>query len=302
MDFIDFILNFCLLLLWLNWRTMGFARLRPSIATHSLMSGLKMTQPQSGINRWAYLVLLVALLALRSFFYNSVGPAVQWAPSMDFGPIGIAFRSDFMNRAALFSILSFGKFLAVFYVCLIVLSAVNVRLPEFDPIQSWVRMHLGAFERLPSAAKLFAPFVLGAATWAGLGAIFVTAEMAPPSQGAAQSIKEAAIIGLYAYFPLKYFLFVILGAHVVNSYVYLGNHEVLNFIDSTARNLTIPLKWLTFGRIDLAPIVGIVLVVAVNHFGQRGLEAAYGVRLVEDSMAPAAARSEESGPESGVDE
>ena len=302
MDFIDFILNFCLLLLWLNWRTMGFARLRPSIATHSLMSGLKVTQPQTGINRWAYLILLVALLSLRSFFYNSVGPAVQWAPTLDFGPIGIAFRSDFMNRATLFSMLSFGKFLAVFYVFLIVLSAVNVRLPEFDPIQSWVRMHLGAIERLPSAAKLLAPFVLGAVIWAGLSAMFAGLEMAPPGESATKAIKEAAIMGLYAYFPLKYFLFAILGAHVVNSYVYLGNHEALNFIDSTARNLTIPLRWLTLGKIDLAPIAGIVLIVAVNHYGQQGLEAAYGVRPVEDAMAPAEVRSGGSGPESAVGE
>ena len=62
MDFIDIILNFCLLLLWLNWRSMGFARLRPSIATHSLMSGLKMTQLQSSVSRWAYLFLLLAQL------------------------------------------------------------------------------------------------------------------------------------------------------------------------------------------------------------------------------------------------
>lgn len=302
MDFIDFILNFCLLALWLNWRSMAFARLRPSIATHSLMSGLKVTQPQSGVNRWVYLLLLLGLLGLRSFFYNSVGPAVQWAPTLDFGPIGVAFRSDFMSRAALFSALSFGKFLGVFYVCLATLSAVNVRLPEFDPIQSWVRMHLGAFERLPSGAKLSAPLLLGAAIWGGLAAIFAMVEMAPPQEGAVRQIKEAAIMGVYAYFPLKYFLFAILGAHLINSYVYLGNHEWLNYIDSTARNLMIPLRWLRLGKIDLAPIVGIALVAAVNHYGQVGLEAAYGVKRVEDVMPAAEVRSAESDPESVVAE
>lgn len=317
MDFIDLILNLGGLALWVSWRSLGRSVRQPSIATHSLMANLRATQPRQGASRWPHLIGLIALLTLRSFFYHSVGPTVHWAPVLDFGPVGIAFRSDIFWRATLYSLLSFGKFLAIFYLWLMLLSAVNEKAPEYDPIQSWVRVHLGALDRLPFVVKAASPFVVGCGAWAVMSWGFGRAGMAPPATDASQLIKEASILGLCAYLPLKLPLIAIIGVHAVSSYVYLGTVEWLNYIDSTARNLLNPLRWLALGRIDLAPLVGIALVVYAELYGRAVSERAFGLEGAgeaepvfelaperdsprgKESLNPSEFRSEESDPTSG---
>ncbi len=277
MEFVDLILNFCALLLWLTWRSLGFVRARPSIATHSLMAGLRAPDLHGGGSRWPYLIALIALLGLRSFFYHSVGPAVQWTPALDFGPIGIAFRSDFYWRVALYSALSFGKFLAVCYLWVLALSAINAKAPEYDSIHSWVRMQLGVFDRVPLGMKLAGPLVFGSVAWATLSWFFARDGMAPPQESGPQFVKEAFFMGIYAYLPLKIPLLVILVCHAINSYVYLGNHEWLHYLDKTAKNLLIPLRWLRLGKFDLAPLAGIALLIGVESYGRAKLAAEFGV-------------------------
>jgi len=288
MDFIDLILNFCALMLWVIWRSSGFARLQPSIASHSLMAGLRAAPAQSGGRRWSYLMALVGLLGLRSFFYHSVGPAAQWTPTMEFGPVGVAFRTDYLWRALLYSAVSFGKFLGVFYVWVLLFSAVNEPLEDDDPIQGWFRSHLGIVEELPRAAKFLAPGMLGALAWAGLGWAFVVLGMAPPADHASQFVRECLLMGGCAYLPLKLPALIVLSCHLVNSYVYLGRHEWLDFIDATARNALRPLRWLKAGKLDLAPLAAIALILVVDRQARIAVGSAFG----GDSGGPYSAAAE----------
>jgi uncharacterized protein YggT (Ycf19 family) len=66
---------------------------------------------------------------------------------------------------------------------------------------------------------------------------------------------------------------VVLLLHVVNSYLYLGNHAFWSFINATARNILAPLRWLPLrvGRVDLTPVVGIAVVLLGLGLGERGL-------------------------------
>jgi len=314
MDFIDLILNFCALMLWVVWRSLGFARIQPSIASHSLMAGLRATPAQAGGRRWGYLFALAALLTLRSLFYHSVGPAAQWTPTMEFGPVGVAFRTDYLGLAFFYSAVSFGKFLGFFYLWMVLFSAVNELAPDYDPALDWVRSHLGVVERLPRAMKFLSPGIVGGFAWAGLGWAFISLGMAPPVERGPDFVRECLMMAACAYLPLKIPVLIVLVCHTVNSYIYLGRHEWLDFIDATARNLLVPLRWLRVGKADLAPLAAIALIVVAEREAQLRVEDFFGgdegsATLSADDpfgarsgVSPGEVRSAESDPGTGGSE
>jgi hypothetical protein len=54
-------------------------------------------------------------------------------------------------------------------------------------------------------------------------------------------------------------------------YVYLGRHPVWEFISQAARFLLWPLSFLRFGKVDLAPLAGLGVVLALCEFAIRPL-------------------------------
>src|ERR1044071_8357264 len=141
MALIDVILDLAGLLLWLNWRSAGFDPLTKPTPT-TLVGTLRRAEP-SRVKGWYFLLAVLCLLFVRSWIYWQVGPAVDWMPTLKLGAISISFRSDFFWRAMLFSVLSFGVTLIIFYLWLLFFSIVNSRSEEADPVLKLVRLHLG---------------------------------------------------------------------------------------------------------------------------------------------------------------
>jgi uncharacterized protein YggT (Ycf19 family) len=90
-------------------------------------------------------------------------------------------------------------------------------------------------------------------------------------------VAQGAVIGLAAYLVLKFFLVAVFTLHVVNSYVYLGDLPLWNFVNVTARNLLRPIKWIPLraGKIDFAPVFAIVIVLASAQLSQLALAQLY---------------------------
>jgi len=255
----------------LNWRAVRLiAAMQPSVL--SLASALKKAEPRRP-NRWVYLGVLVALIVLRSAFYWQVGPSVQWIPTIHLGAIALHFRSDFFGRALLFSVFSFVVTLAVFYLWLILLSLVNRTVPNSDPLQRIIRLQLGGLEQWPVVGRLALVPLLVGTLWALLHQPFARLGLIAPSSSAAELCQQAGIVGLGSFLAWKYLIVAILFAHIVNSYVYLGNSPAWNFVTVTARNLLRPLRWLPLGigKADFAPLVGIALVWALAWLYARQL-------------------------------
>jgi uncharacterized protein YggT (Ycf19 family) len=275
MSLINFILNLVALLLWLSWRAGGMtAATRPSVL--SLASALKKADPR-GPNRWLYLVALALLLVLRSVFYWQVGAPMRWTPTIQLGVIAPHFRSDFLERMLLFSALSFVVVLAVFYFSLILLSISNRSVSDSDPIQKVVRLQLGWLGRWSVSAQLLLPFLLVVALWLALHRLFAGLGLISVSVSFMELAQQAAIIGLGAFLAWKYFIVALLAAHVLNSYVYLGNSPIWNFVNVTAHNLLRPIRWLPLGigKADLRPLVAILLVLVIAHYGGGWLTRLY---------------------------
>ncbi len=251
MDFLNFLLNLAGLLLWLNWRSMGFVA-RAMASSASLLGTLKRTQ-SAAASRWPLLAGLVALLLFRSVFYWQIGSAMRWTPQLSLEVLTIPFRTEFLGLDLLFSWFSFGLSLAAFYLWLVLLSLANRRVSDTDPLQRLVRLHLGWIEPWPIPAKLLLPPLVAALLWLLVAPVFSRLRS-----------WEFLIVGL-------------LLLHLLISYVYLGNSKLLTFVEGTARNLLTPLRRfpLRVGKADFAPITGIALVLIAAESGSRLLSRLY---------------------------
>jgi uncharacterized protein YggT (Ycf19 family) len=269
---IDFILNIVGLLLWLNWRA---AELpvggRPGT---SLLSTLRPAGPPRP--RYYYWAGLPVLLAARAVFYWQAGQPVHWSPRIFLGPTILSFRSDLPGRMLLFSVLSFAVALGIFYLWLLLLSCLNAQVPDADPVQRLVRVWLGRLERWPGAIKLLLPLAVTALAWCLLNPLLARLNMVPAS-APARLLAQGAVIGLAAYLTLKFLILTILLLYLLNSYVYLGEFALWNFVDATTRRLLRPLQKLPLrvGKIDFAPVLSIILVMLAAEFAQRGLAHLY---------------------------
>jgi hypothetical protein len=265
MALIDFILNIACLLLWLNWVLVRFDPLTRT-STVSLVGTLKKTG-RSGSRHWKFLGSLLILLLVRALAYWQMGTAVEWTPSIDLGVVNLSFRSDYLVRMFLFSLLGFGTTLAVFYLWMLVLTVVNHRVPGTDPVQKLVRLHCKWVEGWPQWIKMVLPFFLGGLFWLTLHPLLARLAIVPENRSTAQLLEQSAVIGLGTYLAAKYLIVGILLLHLLHSYVFLGQHPAWSFVDITARNMLGPLRWmpLRVGKVDFLPLVGMALVFLVTQ-------------------------------------
>jgi uncharacterized protein YggT (Ycf19 family) len=274
MALIDFILNLFALLLWLNWLALrpDSPAWTPSV---SLVGTLRRAD-SSATRRWKSLAGLAALLLGRALVYWQLSSQFHWTPRLDLAIIDLHFhldpalRWDFIARALLFSLLSFALTLLVFYIWLLLLSVVNSSVPDTDPFQKLVRMHFKWLERWPGVLKLLMPFVAGALLWLSLHPVLAWLGILPAVRSDEQILRQAAVIGAVTYLAWKYLIVGILLLHLVNSYVYLGNHAIWNFVNATARNLLWPVRWipLRLGKVDFLPLVVMALVFFVGEVAE----------------------------------
>ena len=270
MALLNFILNLAGLLLWVNWRAMGFKDQVPyrSTLVHTLRSAVP-RQP----GRWRYLAGLALLLVIRGWLYRQIGSGLNWVPHLDLHVIALPFRSDLPWRMTLFSFLSFLLTLATFHLWLLLLSVANRREPDTQSVHRLVRMNLGWIERLPSLLTMILVPVAAAGIWLALHPLLVSLRMLPAGASLSLIAEQGFIFGLAGLLTWKFLIIALLLFHLLNSYVYLGRSPIWDFASLTARNLLKPLGWfpLQVGKIDFAPTLGILLVWVAGEFAGRGL-------------------------------
>lgn len=259
MSFLDAILNLVAFLLWFNWRAHDQIPGEP--ARVSVLANLQRSRVR-GVRRWTYFALLLAVLAVRGLVGWHLGSALDWTPAVDLGVVALPFHSAFPARMLLHSIFSFGLLLAVFHFWLLLVSALRDGELAADPVLKLARQLLGRVEHFTRAVKFLLPFVAGVLGWLLFAPGFENLGMLPATQSFFHLAQQALVCGVAACLAWKYFLLALLTLHVVNSYVYLGEHPLWNFVSATARNLLRPLARLPLraGRIDFAPFVVLALV------------------------------------------
>jgi len=200
-------------------------------------------------------------------------PLAAWTPCLELGVVAPPFRSDRFSLSLYYSVLSFGLLLAVFYFWLLFFSIINGRNPDAGPIQMLVRLHLGWLDRWWWPFKLVLPFLVAAGFWVAINPLLVGYNIVRPGDSMLRRMEQGAAIGAALYLSWQYLLYGLLLLHVLSSYVYMGRHPFWPFVAVTARNLLSPLRFLPLriGKVDLAPVLAIVLIFFGAGFAQRKL-------------------------------
>jgi uncharacterized protein YggT (Ycf19 family) len=271
MEIVDFILNLASLLLWLNWRSLPFDPFNQRTPA-TLVGTLRRAAP-SRFRRWHLLAGIAVLLVLRAVFYRHIGPAAHWTGKLDLGVIALSFRSDLLDRMLLFSVLSFGLTLGIFYLWLLLLSLLAGLTAKNGPIHRLVRMPLGGIDGWPRWAKMISPFAATALLWWLASWLLARLEIIPPPVSAAHRIEESVIIGLGSYLAWKFIAAALLVLHLLNTYIYFGKHPFWNYVHATAQTLLAPLRKIPLcaGKVDFAPVIGIASIFFAAELAERGL-------------------------------
>ncbi len=269
LDLVDFILNVAGLLLWLSWRSVRLDPFHRGIPA-TLAGTVRRAEP-TRIKRWHFLLALGVLLLVRAFFYGQIGPAVNWAPKLDLTVVTPAFpltkRVLFLS-ALLYSVLSFVRVLVIFYFWLLALAIINRRVTSPDSLQKLLLVQLGRIARWPLFLQLILPIIGCLALWAICHPLLVHVSAITVARSKTLLLEQGLVLGLCLYLSLKLLLIVFLGAYIVITYVYFGSNPVWEFITVTARNILSPLNRLPLriGRMDLVPVLVIVLIVVVFYY------------------------------------
>jgi uncharacterized protein YggT (Ycf19 family) len=189
--------------------------------------------------------------------------------------ITLSFRSDYFVRMLLFSIFSFGLTLGVFYLWLLLLSILTG--PEPLPFHRLVRMPLGGIDRWSRGVKFLLPLMVTATLWWLASWLLAWLQVIPEPVSPAHRIEESLVIGLGSYLTWKHLIGALLVLHLLNSYIYFGKHPFWSYVNAGAQALLSPLRVvpLRAGKVDFAPVVGIVLVFLVAELAGRGLVLLY---------------------------
>jgi uncharacterized protein YggT (Ycf19 family) len=260
MGVVDFILNLAGLLLWLNWRAEKadpVGKRKPA----TLIGTLRRMDARA--TNWQLPALIGGLLLLRALFYWQIGSALRWSGKVDVGVVVLSFpipANSFFSfgQTVLFSTLSFALTLAFFYLSLLLLSILDG--PE--PFRTFVRLQLGAIDRWARLSRLFFPVLAGTLLWWTASWLFNALHIVPPPAAEWRRAADSLVIGLGSYLAWKYIAIALLALHLLNSYIYFGKHPFWDFVNAEARTLLSPLKKLPlrFAKIDMAPLLGILLV------------------------------------------
>lgn len=271
MSIIDFILNLAGLLLWISWRYVPFDPFNR--ATPATLTGtLRRAEPMR-IRRWHFLAALIGLLFMRAFGYWWIGGTLQWTMNIALGVVSVAFRCDALDRMLLFSFGSFASTLFTFYLSLILLWLAGPRNADADPCQRFVRIQLSPLHRWPWGLVVVLPFALAVLGWMATEPLLVRMAIVPGVESWRHLGEQAAVIGLGSYLAWRHLIGAILALMLLNSYVYLGSHAFWNFLNATGKNILRPLAALPLrvGKMDFAPLLGIVLAYGLALAVERGL-------------------------------
>lgn len=276
MGIVDFILNLAGLLLWLSWRV---AKADPvgKRKPVTLVGTLRRADGNKG--NWPLPSAIGGLILLRALFYWQIGSGARWSGKLNLDVIALYFpipNDSFasLGQTVLFSVLSFALALGVFYLCLLLLSILDG--PE--PMRSLVRIQLGGVDRWSRTAKLLLPLVAVTlicwlASW-----LFASLHIVPAPASEWRRAGQSLAVGIGSYLTWKYVALALLALHLLSSYIYFGKHPFWNFVNAEAQTLLAPLKKIPLraGKVDFAPVAGIVLVVALAELIKPFLVYLYG--------------------------
>jgi uncharacterized protein YggT (Ycf19 family) len=274
MALLDFILNLVGLLLWFNWRAARFDPI--STSRPATLAGTIRRAEKATFQRWHLPFALLGLLVLRVPLYRLFGKELNWVGTLDIGVIALSFKAQTYSYVPmlLYSFYSFGVVLAVFLIWVLVLSALKSHAPESDSLRQLLELHLGQVERWSRGTKLLLPLLVIPPLWWLASWPLTYYDILPAPGSMLVRLEQALLVGVGSYLALKFLLAGIFALYFVSSYVFFGRQPFWQHLDLVARQLLAPVRRLPLrlGRLDFAPLAGIVLVLGIAYIAEQGIK------------------------------
>jgi hypothetical protein len=266
MEFVDLFLNLAGLLMWVSWR--GIHGLEAAGSAGTILGNLRAAS-RARDPRWGYLVGLIGMLVFRAMIYRQVGPALPWHPSWEGPTVTLSFRADSFARMLSYSVLSFGWLLSIWYTAWVAVLVINRPPRDRDGVTRAIRKQLGLIGSLPTPVLVLLPPVLAASAWGVVGWLAAEYRIMPALRDGTHLVQQAVVVGLSHYTVLRWFVVGLLGLHLLNLYVYLGNHAFWDFVQQTGERLSRPFAFFRLGQMDLSALPAILVAWAgFTLFGQ----------------------------------
>jgi len=143
-----------------------------------------------------------------------------------------------------------------------------------EPVHSLVKIPLGWLDDLPPWAKIILPLIVTAILWWLASWLFCWLKIMPAPVAVAQRLEQSLIIGLDSCLLWRFPLGGLLLLHLLGSYIYFGKHPFWTYVNATAQKLLQPLHQLPLrlGRMDFAPLVGIIILFSFANFAENGMK------------------------------
>jgi uncharacterized protein YggT (Ycf19 family) len=115
--------------------------------------------------------------------------------------------------------------------------------------------------------QLLLPPIFVIIAWAAIHPLLVKLGLVVPAKSLGHISTQGLLIAAAMLLSVKYLVGTVLFLHLLSSYVYLGSNPLWDFVAATSANLLGPLRRLPLraGKLDLAPLAGIVLVFVFLH-------------------------------------
>ena len=264
-------LSLASMLLWLN-ATVRHWSLRGPQSAYSLLRTLERLEVPAP-RRWASSVGLLAILCFRSLFYWQIGSAVGWTPSVDLGPFAISFRSDHASRMFLYSWISFAKCLLLLYMTILFFVLVNRGQGDGEPMHRFLFHQLGGCAHWPASVLVPLSLLAPALLWSL--AVYPLSKMSifPAPHSWSVVVTHGLLMSIGLWLKLRWVVLAVLLLHLLNSYVYFGNHPFWPFISLCGRRISRIASWLPLrlAKVDLRPAAAAAMVFLVCGGGDRAI-------------------------------
>lgn len=220
---------------------------------------------------------LVLLLGLRALAYWNFIPEGAPKPAVEFGLVSVSYLSERLVHMLIYSFSSFVIFLYGYYVLVFGLSITCRQRTRVNSIENLINQQLGSAAYWHPGLKVLALGCTGAGLWIGFGLLSLQIGVLPEEWTLGVLFMQSPIVAASFWTLYLVAIMAVIGLYLLNSYVYLGEKVVWKFIDETAKFYLSGLRQLplVFGRIDLAPMLGLLLYWLLYRILEAGLQAVF---------------------------
>lgn len=258
MQIIDFILNLAAWILWVNvWMQLHSPT---NIQRPLTLLGTLIGPTRRLDSVWIFFGGFLLILFIKTLLLHYLGAPINTTMSVNFLLLVVYFKTGHLVSIFWMALASFLKFAMMAYIWVWFMSRISPK-DNAENITNGLKASLGFLQSRHWMIQVLALFAFGMIGWAFLAVVFGWLGILPAFSSVLHLVWQASFVSISAWLGLYYLIILLMGLHLIHSYVHLGNWEGWDWLDGASEKLLsplarLPLQW---ARIDFSPFVVLLL-------------------------------------------